>query len=87
MTALLMVLMFVLTIFMVVQSVLREEITHQGDELNSLTAQVASLADALGLERQNSRKLKGEINGLQSKLTAATAKGETQSALIATLTS
>ncbi len=87
MTALLMVLMFVLTIFMVVQSVLREEITHQGDELNSLTAQVASLADALGLERQNSRKLKGEINGLQSNLTAATAKGETQSALIATLTS
>ena len=86
MTALLMVLMFVLTIFMVVQSVLREQITHQGAELNDLTAQVASLADALGLERQASRKLQSDINGLQADLSTAAAKGEEQSVLIATLT-
>ena len=43
-TTLLMVLMFVLTIFTVMQSVLRETITTQGTELQSLTAQVAELA-------------------------------------------
>jgi chemotaxis protein MotB len=61
MTALLMVLMFVLTIFMVVQSVLREQITTQDDtisdqgvtisrqerQLEDLGRQVAALGDAL----------------------------------------
>ena len=51
MTGLLLVLMFVLTIFMVVQFVLRETISGQADELDELSAQVASLADALGLEK------------------------------------
>ncbi|MDO9527442.1 MAG: peptidoglycan-binding protein, partial [Gemmobacter sp.] len=43
MTALLLVLMFVLTIFMIVQSVLRETITTQDGQLDELTAQVAGL--------------------------------------------
>ena len=50
-TTLLMVLMFVLTIFTVMQSVLRDQITTQDTELDALTAQVADLANALGLER------------------------------------
>ena len=45
MTALLLVLMFVLTIFMVVQFMLRETITGQETELDQLSAQVAELAD------------------------------------------
>ena len=49
MTSLLMVLMFVLTVFVLVQSVLRETITTQGNELDALAMQVAGLADALGL--------------------------------------
>lgn len=86
MTALLMVLMFVLTIFMLVQSVLRETISSQDDELDALTAQVASLADALGLERNRASQLEADIGRLRSDLTAAEARGEEQSALIATLT-
>ena len=72
MTALLLVLMFVLTIFMVIQSVLRETITSQGSQLDSLTGQLADLADALGLERERTAELAAE--------------GERQAATIATLT-
>jgi chemotaxis protein MotB len=85
MTSLLMVLMFVITIFVLIQSVLRETITTQGDELDSLTEQVAGLADALGLEKQKSDQLQAEIGKLGTDLSAAQAQGEAQSALIATL--
>ena len=43
-TTLLMVMMFVLTIFTVMQSVLRETITAQSTELDELNSQVAQLA-------------------------------------------
>ena len=51
MTGLLLVLMFVLTIFMVIQFVLRETISGQATQLDDLAGQVASLTDALGLSR------------------------------------
>jgi chemotaxis protein MotB len=51
MTALILVLFFVLSIFMIVQFVLRDTITGQGQQLEALSVQVANLADALGLER------------------------------------
>lgn len=63
-TTLLMVMMFVLTIFTVMQAVLRDTITTQGNELTELNAQVAQLADALGLER-------ARADGLQVSLAAA----------------
>jgi chemotaxis protein MotB len=85
-TTLLMVLMFVLTIFTVMQSVLRDTITTQSTELDSLTAQIAGLADALGLERQKVSDLQGQVGTLNADLTEAQTKGEQQSALIATLT-
>ena len=50
MTGLLLVLMFVLTIFMVVQFVLTERISGQESELNELAGEVAALAQALGVE-------------------------------------
>ena len=59
-TTLLLVLMFVLTIFTVVQSVLRDTIDTQGSELDALAAQVEGLADALGLERQRADGLQTE---------------------------
>jgi chemotaxis protein MotB len=86
-TTLLMVLMFVLTIFTVMQSVLRDTITSQDTELDALTAQVAGLADALGLERRRADALQTEIGGLNSDLAAARAKADEQSELIATLNS
>ncbi|MDW4549430.1 peptidoglycan -binding protein [Defluviimonas sp. D31] len=87
MTALLMVLMFVLTIFMIVQFTLRETIDTQGDELAALNEQVAGLAEALGLERARASELEGEVSGLNADIAAARADADRQSSLIATLTS
>jgi chemotaxis protein MotB len=85
MTALLLVLMFVLSIFMIVQSVLRDTIDTQDNELDALTQQVSSLADALGLERDRAAGLQTEIGQLSSDLATAAAEGQTQVALIASL--
>lgn len=60
-TALLMVMIFVLTIFMVMQYVLSEEISSQDDELNSLTGQLNELAEALGLEAARSGELESRV--------------------------
>ncbi len=54
-TALLMVMMFVLTIFMVVQYVLREQISGQESALEQLNAEINILAEALGLPPSRSR--------------------------------
>jgi len=78
MTALLLVLMFVLTIFMIVQFVLRETITGQDKELDQLTTQVMELADALGLEANRSR-------GLSDDLPQAEIEAREQTALVASL--
>lgn len=86
MTALLLVLMFVLTIFMIVQSVLAERILDQDTELDSLTGQLSDLANALGLERARSAELTSEIGTLSTTLEDAEAQALAQSALIATLT-
>ena len=48
MTGLLLVLMFVLTIFMVIQFVLRETITGQESELDALAAEIVAISEALG---------------------------------------
>ena len=56
-TTLLMVLMFVLTIFTVMQTMLRDTITTQDNQLTALNAQVAQLASALGLEQTKSADL------------------------------
>ena len=85
-TTLLMVLTFVLTIFTVMQSVLRETITTQDTQLSELNAQLAQLADALGLERARAQDLETQVGGLTADLAEAAQKGEEQSALIGTLT-
>jgi chemotaxis protein MotB len=85
-TTLLMVLMFVLTIFTVMQSVLRDTITTQDSELDALTSQVAQLADALGLEQAKATGLEARVAELQAGLATALAEGERQAGVIATLT-
>jgi chemotaxis protein MotB len=79
MTGLLLVLMFVLTIFTVVQFVLRDEISGQKDRLAELTTEVATLASALGLEQDRAAALEGDLTEANDLSTA-------QAALIATLT-
>jgi uncharacterized coiled-coil protein SlyX len=82
-----MVLMFVLTIFTVMQSMLRDTITTQDTQLNALNAQVAQLADALGLEKNRSADLTSQVGSLQSSLSAAQAEGQRQAGLIENLNS
>lgn len=85
MTALLLVLMFVLTIFMVVQFVLRDTITGQDEELDSLTNELSGLAEALGLEQARSVELTGNVTALTATLEAARTEAEAQATLVASL--
>jgi chemotaxis protein MotB len=80
MTALLLVLMFVLSIFMIVQSVLRETIDSQGSELSNLSAQVAGLADALGLEQSRADALADDLGVLNATLLAVQRDAAAQAA-------
>lgn len=68
MTSLLMVMMFVLTIFMVAQSVLRETITTQDSELDALGAQVAELSAALGMAEARGTEQANRIATLSATL-------------------
>ena len=86
MTGLLLVLMFVLTIFMVVQSVLRETISGQESELDTLSEEVAALASALGLERRRSEGLESRVGELSTTIETAQEEAERQAVLIASLT-
>jgi len=84
-TALLMVMIFLLTIFMVVQFVLSEEISTQDEELNLLNSQLNELADALGLEQGRADRLEARVATLGTSLEEANAEIEAQQSLIATL--
>ena len=83
MTGLLLVLMFVLTIFMVVQFVLRETISGQEDRLDQLSAEVAALAQALGLEQDRTAGLTERVGVLTATLGDAQAREEVQAQALA----
>ena len=86
MTALLLVLMFVLTIFMIVQFVLRETITGQDKELNQLSQELQGLSAALGLEKRKTRDLEGNVSELSNSLAQSRKTAQDRQALIDTLT-
>jgi len=77
--------MFVLTIFMVLQAVQTQRINGQESELNSLSGEVAALAQALGMERQNTADLETQLGSITTSLTAARDKAAEQAAMIASL--
>jgi len=85
MTGLLLVLMFVLTIFMVIQFVLRETITGQESELDALAAEIVAISEALGLEKAKVVELESDLGILTSTLSDREAVNEKQSLLIETL--
>lgn len=87
MTGLLLVLMFVLTIFMVVQFVLTEQLSGQETELDELSSEVAALAQALGLEQRNTSDLEARVGALRASLSDAETRAEQQTNLIAALQS
>lgn len=86
MTGLLLVLMFVLTIFMVVQFVLSETITGQESELDVLSSEVAALSRALGLEQDRSATLEERVGALTTTLMSARERQEEQTTRISALT-
>ena len=86
MTGLLLVLMFVLTIFMIVQFVLRETISGQESELNNSQDEIALIAEALGLEKKQTEKLGLELNSLAGTLSDTERELQRQATLISTLT-
>lgn len=85
MTGLLLVLMFVLTMFMVMQFVLRETITGQESELDDLSQEISALAEALGLERDRTQRLETDLGALNTTLDDVSERAVAQSALIAAL--
>jgi len=74
MTGLLLVLMFVLTIFMVIQFVLRQQITGQESELNALSNEVAALTATLGLERNANASLTTDLDAANAEVTRQTGR-------------
>ncbi len=74
MTALILVLFFVLSIFMIVQFVLRDRISGQTQQLEELNLQVANLADALGLERSRADRQAQLVSTVTSERDAALAE-------------
>ena len=70
MTALLLILMFVMSIFMIIQFTMSVKILGQTKELDDLTRQLSGLADVLSLERDRSEALESEVDVLQSNLTS-----------------
>ena len=93
MTGLLLVMMFLLTIFMVVQFTLRETISGQENELDVLASEVSALASALGLEERRGNQLEARMGALnatlnqtQTDLESAQGNLSSQAALIASLT-
>ena len=71
MTALLLILMFVMSIFMILQFTMSETISGQSKELDDLNRQILGLADVLALERDRSAGLESEVGALQANLSAA----------------
>jgi len=85
MTALLLILMFVLSIFMIIQFVMRETITGQSKELNDLNQQLAGLADVLALERNRAASLESEVGELQASLAGKSSEVDRLNAAMAAL--
>ena len=69
MTALLLILMFVMSIFMIVQFTMHQKLTGQSKELDQLNLQLSELANVLSLERQRSSELESEVGTLRANLT------------------
>ncbi|MGA0616938.1 peptidoglycan -binding protein [Paracoccus sp. KR1-242] len=71
MSTLLLVLIFALTIFMVLQSVLRERITSQDSELEQLGDRVANLSEALSTSQEQGVSLGRDLAAEQARLRAS----------------
>ena len=86
MTALLLVLMFVLSIFMIVQFTLRETISGNERRLSQLTAQLAELSNVLAMEEARSEDLTSRVASLSATLDEGRAENLRLEGIVSTLT-
>jgi chemotaxis protein MotB len=73
-STLLLVFVFLLSIFMLAQFFLSRQITGKDTVLNRLNAQIAELTELLALERSGRRDIEDQLAALQASLGAATAE-------------
>lgn len=81
-TTLVLSIIFLLSIFMLAQYFLSQQITDRDTVLNRLNAQIAELTELLALERAGNRDLQDNINLLQSNLNEAQAARDQLQGLI-----
>src|SRR6201999_2051925 len=67
-------IIFLLTVFVVVQFVLSQEVTGKDTALQKLSARIAQLTDLLGLEQGNKASMEEQLAQLRASL--ATTEGE-----------
>ncbi len=70
-SSLLLAIMFLLSVFVLAQFLLTQEISGRDQVLNRLNAQINELTQLLALERGNSQDLEDALAGLQASLSAA----------------
>jgi chemotaxis protein MotB len=73
-STLVLVVVFLLTVFMVAQFFLTREITGKDTALQQLNAQIAQLTDLLALERTGKRTLQDQLSALQASLSSTQAE-------------
>ncbi|MDH3666448.1 MAG: peptidoglycan -binding protein [Paracoccaceae bacterium] len=86
MTALLLILMFVMSIFMIIQFTMHQKLTGQTKELDQLNLQLADLANVLSLERDRSAALEEEVGSLQANVTGQRSEIDRLGAALAAMT-
>jgi chemotaxis protein MotB len=81
----LLILMFVMSIFMIIQFTMSQKISGQSKELDDLTLQLVGLAEVLSLERDRSTALESEVGELQSNLSSQRSETDRLNAAMAAL--
>ena len=71
MATLLLVIIFLLSLFMIAQFFLSQEISGRDTVLNRLNQQIAELTELLALERADSRSLQDQLSALSASLASA----------------
>ncbi|MBT5051510.1 MAG: peptidoglycan -binding protein [Rhodospirillaceae bacterium] len=84
-SALLIIVIFLLMVFTLAQSFLSEILSGRNEALDRLNRQVTELADMLSLERDSNTNLRGDLAALSSELQSSIAARDTLSAQVSAL--
>ena len=82
-STLLMVIVFVLAVFMLVQFFLANAISGRDKAIEGLRSELAGLVEQLGLEKRNNAALRLDITNLQATLSSASAERDQLAAVLA----